>query len=128
GFTPWLATYLKANPKYLVHTGFAIGILPFLLSRFNLMASPIAWPFCFGAVKGFDVSLLDSIAIAVILATKPVRTPIALKISLGIYLTGAIVATIAGTPGLRMASIFYDWQVVRAALVYMAVSRACVAN
>ena len=128
GFTPWLATYLKANPKYLVHTGFAIGILPFLLSRFNLMASPIAWPFWFGAVKGFDVSLLDSIAIAVILATKPVRTPIALKISLGIYLTGAIVATIAGTPGLRMASIFYDWQVVRAALVYMAVSRACVAN
>jgi O-antigen ligase len=127
-FTPWLAAFLRANPKYLPHAGFAMGILPFLLSGLNLNASPIAWPYWSGAVKGFDVSLLDGIAVAVIFATKPVRTPAALKVALGIYFTGCIVATVAGSPGLRLASIFYDWQVVRAALVYMAVTRACVAN
>jgi len=128
GFTPWLATFLKANPKYLPHTGFAIGILPFLLSGLNLMASPISWPFWSGAVKGFDISLLDSIAIAVIYATKPARTPLALKLSFAIYFTGCVVSTLAGSSGLRMASIFYDWQVIRAALVYVAVTRACVTH
>ena len=128
GFTPWLATYLKANPKYLPHAGFAMGILPFLLSGLNLMASPIAWPFWAGAVKGFDISLLDSIALAVIFATKPARTPVALKLFFWIYFTGSAVATFAGSPGLRLASIFYDWQILRAALVYMAVTRACVTH
>ena len=104
GFTPWLATFLKANPKYLPHTGFAIGILPFLLSGLNLMASPISWPFWSGAVKGFDISLLDSIAIAVIYATKPARTPLALKLSFAIYFTGCVVSTLAGSSGLRMPS------------------------
>jgi O-antigen ligase len=128
GFTPWLATFLRANPKHLVHAGFAMGILPFLLSGLNLMASPIAWPYWSGAVKGFDISLLDSIALAVIFATKPARAPVMLKIFFGIYFTGCIVSTLAGSPGLRMASIFYDWQVIRSALVFVAVARACVAN
>ena len=128
GFTPWLANYLKANPKYLPHAGFAIGILPFLLSGLNLMASPIAWPHWSGAVKGFDISLLDSIALAVIFATRPARTPIALKIAFSIYAFGCIVGTLAGSSGLRMASVFYDWQIVRAALIYVAVTRACVTN
>lgn len=128
GFTPWLATFLKANPKYLPHAGFAVGILPFLLSGLNLMASPIAWPFWSGAVKGFDISLLDSIAIALIFATRPVRIPTGLKVGFAIYLTGALVATFAGSSGLRMASIFYDWQVIRSALLFVAVARACVAH
>jgi len=127
-FTPWLATFLKGNPKYLPHAGFAIGILPFLLSGLNLMASPIAWPFWSGAVKGFDISLLDGIAIAVIIATRPARTPIVLKVAFSIYFFGCVVSTLAGSSGLRMASIFYDWQVVRAALLYVAVTRACVTH
>src|SRR5690349_18538557 len=101
GFTPWLATFLKANPKYLPYAGFAMGILPFLLSGLNLMASPIAWPFWSGAVKGFDISLLDSIALAVIFATRPVRIPIGLKLGVAVYFTGALVATFAGSSGLR---------------------------
>ena len=128
GFTPWLAIFLKANPKYLPHAGFAMGILPFLLSGLNLMASPIAWPHWSGAVKGFDISLLDSIAIAIIFATRPVRIPTGLKVGFAIYLTGALVATFAGSSGLRMASIFYDWQVIRSALLFVAVARACVAH
>ena len=127
-FTPWLASYLKGNPKYLPHAGFAMGILPFLLSGLNLTASPIAWPYWTGAVKGFDISLLDGVAVAVIFATKRARTPIALKLAFAIYCIGCLVSTMEGSSGLRMASTFYDWQIVRAALIYIAVTRATVTD
>ena len=127
-FTPWLTVHLKANPKHLPLVGFAIGILPFLLSKLNLTASPIAWPFWPGAVKGFDISLLDGIAIAVILATKPARTPAALKAAFAIFVIACAISTLAGTSSGRMASIFYDWQVVRTALLYVAVVRASVTH
>ena len=61
-FTPWLAMHLKAQPRHLPYAGFAIGILPFLLSGFNLTASPISWSHWSGAVKGIDISLLDGVA------------------------------------------------------------------
>jgi hypothetical protein len=126
-FTPWLALHLKANPRHLPYAGFAVGILPFLLSGFNLAASPISWSHWPGPVKGIDISLLDSVALALIFATKPTRTPVALKAAFAIYAIAIVVSTIAGTAGLRMASTFYAWQVVRAAVVYVAVARATAA-
>ena len=127
-FTPWLAMHLKAQPRHLPYAGFAIGILPFLLSGFNLTASPISWSHWSGAVKGIDISLLDGVALAVLFATKPARTPASLKAAFAIYALAVAVSTIAGSPGARLASVFYAWQIARAALVYVAVSRATVTH
>lgn len=123
-FTPWLTVHLKANPKHLPYAGFAMGILPFLLSGLNLTASPIAWPHWPGPVKGLDVSLIDGVALAVLLSTRRVSTPVAIKVSFAIYALAVFISTL--TSEVWMASFFYLWQLARTALIYMAISRACV--
>ena len=123
-FTPWLTVHLKANPKHLPYAGFAMGLLPFLLSGLNLTASPIAWPHWPGPVKGLDVSLIDGVALAVLLSTRRVSTPVAIKVSFAIYGLAVLISTL--TSQVWMASFFYLWQLVRTALIYMAISRACV--
>lgn len=124
-FTPWLAMHLKANPKHLPYAGFAVGILPYLMSGLNLTASPISWAHWPGPVKGLDISLLDGIAVALIYVTKGVRTPLLLKCAFALYMLGIIVSTITADEAGRVPSIFYFWQVCRGALVYFAVARAC---
>jgi hypothetical protein len=123
-FTPWLTVHLKANPKHLLFAGFAIGILPFLLSGLNLTASPIAWPYWPGPVKGMDISLIDGVALAVLLSTKRISTPVAIKDSFAIYALAVIISTAQSE--VKMASFFYVWQLARTVLIYMAIARACV--
>ena len=123
-FTPWLTVHLKANPKHLPYAGFAMGLLPFLLSGLNLTASPIAWPYWPGPVKGLDVSLIDGVALAVILSTRRVSTPAAIKVAFAIYGLAVLISTIQSE--VRMASFFYLWQLARTVLIYMAIARACV--
>lgn len=120
--TPALAVYLRANPRYVPWTGFAIGILPFLLSGLNLAASPISWAHWPGPVKGLDISLLDAIAIAIVFATKPVKTPVAMKVAFAIYAFAVLLSTALSET--KEASIFYVFQLARAVLVYWAVARA----
>jgi hypothetical protein len=120
--TPMLAVYLRGNPRHLPYVGLAVGISPFLLSGLNLAASPISWAHWPGPVKGLDVSLLDGIAIALIFATKPARTPIWIKISFATFAAAAILATALSDTW--QASVFYLWQLARAVLVYLAVTRA----
>jgi hypothetical protein len=123
-FTPWLIAHLKANPAHLPRACFAIGILPFLLSGFNLTASPISWASWPGPVKGFDISLIDSIALAVFLSSRRISTPVAIKVSFTIYAIAVLISTLRSE--VMMGSSFYDWQLARAVLVYMAIARACV--
>ena len=125
-FTPWLTAHLKANPKHLPYAGFAIGILPFMMSGLNLTASPIAWPYWPGPVKGMDVSLIDAVALAVLMSSRRVSTPVAIKISFAIYMLAVVISTLRSA--VMMASFFYLWQLVRVALVYAAVARATVTH
>ncbi len=121
--TPVMAVFLRHNPKHLRLAGFAIGILPFLLSGLNLTASPIAWPYWPGTVKGMDISLLDGVALAVIAATGRASTPLPIKLALSVYVLAMIVSTVAAP--IKEPAIFYAWQVLRTILVYVAVLRAC---
>ena len=123
--TPFLATHLRNNPRDLQKAAFAIGILPFLLSGLNLTASPISWQHWPGSVKGLDVSLIDLVALAVLYATKPAKTPIALKLAFCIFLLGTILSSLGSS--VKMAALFYVWQLLRAVLVYWAVARAATA-
>jgi hypothetical protein len=124
-FTPWLAVHLKANRRHLPYACFALGALPYLLNGLNVTASPISWPHWPGPVKGLDISLLDAIAVAIIYATKRVKTPLLLKAAFALYCSAIIVSTISAGEAGRMPSIFYAWQVGRAVLVYFAAARAC---
>jgi hypothetical protein len=94
------------------------------LSGFNLTASPISWPSWPGPVKGLDFSLIDSVAVAVLLSSRRISTPTSIKISFSIYAIAVLISTLRSD--VMMGSMFYAWQVTRTVLVYMAIARACV--
>lgn len=115
-----LAMLLRSQPKYLVHSCFFMGVLVFFLDPyFNI--SPVSWSWP-DAVKGFEVSILDAISIAIILSTRSVRFPIGLKIGLGLYILALIISSFSADQFIPAA--FYIWQFMRACVVCVAVARA----
>lgn len=121
-FTPALAAYLRSQPRYLPHACFAMGAMLFFLNP-HLYVAPVSWPAWPGPVKGIEVSMIDGVAIAIIAATTGrARTPILLKVGLAIFALGILVSTVTGVQA--WPASFYAWQVFRAVLVYLAVSRA----
>ena len=115
-----LTMFLRSQQKYLLHACFFMGLLVFFLDPY-LNISPITWRWT-GAVKGFEISILDVIAFAVIFATPAVRVPVSLKIGIGIYLTAIVIGTLSATQ--MTPALFSVWQLMRTILVFVAVARA----
>lgn len=115
-----LTMFLRSQPKYLLHACFFMGLLVFFLDPY-LNISPISWRWT-GAVKGFELSILDVIAFAIIFATPSVRFPLGLKVGLGLYLTAMFIATFNATQ--LTPALFSIWQFMRAVLVFVALARA----
>ena len=121
---PVIAALLRGRPKYVAHASFLLGTLPFFLN-FHLYVAPISWAYWPGVVKGIEISVLDALALGILLAThEPVRMPRSIKLFFTVYLLGLLVSTITGQQAIP--AIFYGWQLMRAVLVYLAVSRAAV--
>ena len=120
---PALAGMLRSNPRYLVHTCFALGVTIFVLGP-KLWTAPIAWPGWPGPVKGTEVSFIDAIAVALIASTRSVRIPLSIKLSFAIYCLAIVISTFAAYQ--PMAAIFYAWQLVRTAVLLIAIARVCV--
>ena len=124
--TPVLASDFRRNPRHLLLAAFLIGLLPFVMGPLHLYVAPVSWAGWPGPVKGIEVSLLDAMAVAIIAATRPIRTPVILKIALGIIVTALIISTLASDQYWPPA--FYGWQLFRAVLLYLAVARATAAH
>ena len=120
--TPALTLLLRQNRQHLPKAAFLLGLLPFIESGFNVSAAPYSWPMWQGIVKGIEVSLTDSLALAMILSSSRVRTPAVLKIAFGLYVLAFLISTAVAQS--KMPSLFYGWQLVRAVVVYQAVARA----
>lgn len=119
---PAVAAMLRGRPQYLAHACFLVGALPFFLN-FHLYVAPVSWAYWPGTVKGIEVSLLDAIALGMLLATKgKAPTPLPIKVFFGVYVLGLVISTATGQQAIP--AIFYAWQLMRAVLVYLAVSRA----
>src|SRR6059058_5776955 len=90
---PTVAGLLRSRPQYLPHACFVVGALPFFLN-FHLYVAPVSWAYWPGIVKGIEVSLLDAIALGIVLATPAkVPTPKAIKIFFGVYVVGLVIST-----------------------------------
>ena len=122
-FTPAVTFYLRANRSKLPIALFLISFLPFIEARFNISASPIAWPDWQGIVKGATLSPVDALAIAVILTTSSIRSPLRLKLAFA-AVVGAYVLSTAMSPAFT-PPMFYGVQLARCFLVFFAVARAC---
>ena len=123
--SPVLAGLLRTSKQYLAPTAFLIGAAMFTIVP-SLWAAPIPWPGWPGYVHGIEVSFLDSISLAIIIATRPVHTSrfivlafAALCVAFGLSTTVAYQT---------MPALFYGWQLFRAALLFVAIARLCAAD
>ncbi|WP_341208605.1 O-antigen ligase family protein [uncultured Sphingomonas sp.] len=120
GLCPLFIQYAR-QPRYRPIFGFAFGALPFLLSFLHLYIAPVSFAYWPGHTKGIEVSLIDSLAVAVLIATPRRRTrpPFVWAFLLYIFLT-----TITVTWAIdKLAALGYAVQLMRMLLVYLAALR-----
>ena len=107
-----------------MHACYLMGVMVFFFDPY-LNIGPVTWNWT-GVIKGIEITIVDIVAISILLATRPVRTPLSLKIGLGIYVLALILSSLAGTSSCRR--IFYIWQFCRGIVVFLAVARASAAQ
>jgi hypothetical protein len=120
--TPALAMLLRSDRKWIPVAAFALALLPFLESGFNLAVAPYGWSTWLGYSQGFELSLIDAIAVSLIVATQRVPTPLAIKLTFALYLLAYLISTLVAR--YPIPAVFYGWQLARVVLVYLAVARA----
>lgn len=103
------------------YVAFLLGALPFLADVAHLTVAPITWRYWPGYVKGVEFSVIDALAIAVLLTPRAGRAraihvvPFALMMAFA-----AVSAFYAKAPP---AAIFVAWQTFRVFLIYVAAAR-----
>jgi hypothetical protein len=116
-----LIAILKNDRRRLPAAAFCLGLLPFIEAKFHLLAAPVSWPAWLGQSKGFEVSLADGVAFAILLATRKTRAPGPLKAAMAVVICAYLVSTIA--TGARTETLFVGWEIIRNIIVYLAVLR-----
>lgn len=122
GIVPLLAVLLRSSPRYLVPTAFLLGASMFIVAP-GLWAAPVPWPGWPGYVHGIEVSFMDGVSLAIILATRPVHISRFVIFSFSILWLAFVISTFAGQQ--MMPALFYGWQLARSALLFVAVARLC---
>ncbi|MEH3104462.1 MAG: O-antigen ligase family protein [Sphingomonas phyllosphaerae] len=120
GLCPLLVTYAR-QPRYQPAIMFALGALPFLLAPLHLYVAPVSFPYWPGHTKGIEVSIVDALAIAVLVATprRKKRVP-------WVWLFIAYIVIAAASAGWaidKLAALGYAAQLVRMLLILLAARR-----
>ena len=117
---------LRSNPRAIVWAGLLVGFLPFGISPYHLYTAPISWAGWPGPILGIEVSFLDSLALAIVMVSGSVRVARPVLISFAIFLVAVLFSTAIAQQ--REPAVFYVWQLLRAVLVCVAVTRATARN
>ncbi len=114
---------LQQNAKYRRYLYFAVGFLPFVISVWNLDGAIISWATWPGQTKGVIITMLDALALAVVIRSR--RSPL-------FFPFAAIIMAYIGAAALSMvfsnnpqASFFYAWQLGTVLLVFWATANIC---
>lgn len=118
---PVFYSLLKSNASFRRIAWLFIGASPFIIGYFHLEVSIVSWAYWPGYVKGMIVSLLDTLAFAVLLTNRRYPSSRAIFFAYCAYLIATIIASAFATPW--AASLFFSWQLMRAILVFSAVAR-----
>lgn len=117
---PTFIWWVRAYPTHRKWAYFAIGVLPFTMSWANLDVAFINWDGWPGFAKGMVVSILDTLAIAIIMAAKAPLRRLPLLGALGLYVLAASISVAFSNQW--MSSTFYVFQLLRVILVFVAVA------
>jgi hypothetical protein len=121
---PLIMSLINDDRRRLAYFGVAMGFLPFFIHPWHLMVAPIPWALWPGYVKGMEVTLLDTIALAIALTKSPVSYSKPFKFTFLLYFVAVIIAIPQSS--IPLASYFYVWQLLKVALVFYAVSKIAV--
>ena len=117
---PLMLSWLRSYPRQRKWAYFAIGIAPFVMGSLNLDVAIINWAGWPGYAKGMIVSILDTLALAIILTS---RRPFQRLPLLGVFIAYlvAVVLSMAASE-MPTSSSFYAFQMLRMILVFVAVA------
>lgn len=118
---PLLTAWLRTNPRFAPVVWAMLGFLPFVLGPWHLMVAPYASAMWSGYVKGWEISLLDSIALAVIFGTRGRWPRLTLIVPLLAYVAAVAISISQAKFGTLASS--YLLQLLRIVVVFVAVAK-----
>jgi O-antigen ligase len=117
------AGWLRRHPGETLKVWMLVGFLPFGIGAIHLYMAAISWPGWPGYAVGTEISILDLLAISLLLSLEPTGRPLPFRWPMLFYFV-AVLMSIFQTE-VPMASVFYAWQIARVFLVYAAVAKGC---
>jgi len=118
---PVFHSLLLSGPAGRRLVAFLLGFLPFLLQVAHLVVAPISWQYWPGYVKGIEFSLIDALALAVVLTPRAGR---ARAIHAAPFFAMIAVALLSAFHAqVPPAAVFVGWQTFKVFLIYMAATR-----
>jgi hypothetical protein len=123
-----LTLWLRGNPNRGPKVWILLGALPFLVERpifgsYDLYMALVSWPTWPGFAKGIEISLVDAVAVAVLLSRLPLKRPVPCKTVFFAYLLTVIITSALSS--VWVAGSFYVWQLIRSFLLFSAVVSIC---
>lgn len=117
---PILIGWLQHFPRQRKWAYLAVGLLPFVSGALNLDVALINWDGWPGYVRGLVLSLLDTLALAILITSKSPFRKLPLAAIFLFYLFAALLSVAIST--LPMSSTFYAFQLLRVFVVFAAVA------
>lgn len=117
---PIFIAWLRGYPAQRKWAYIGVGVLPFVISGLNLDAAIVTWPAWPGYAKGMLVSLLDTLAIAIIVTRRASFKQLPFLPVFLVYFFAVALSIIASA--VPMSSFFYAFQLVRILLIFVAVA------
>ncbi|WP_447953160.1 O-antigen ligase family protein [Sphingopyxis chilensis] len=117
---PAFIAWLRSYPRQRKWAYLGVGLLPFVVSALNLDAALISWAGWPGYAKGIVLSLLDTLALAILVTSAGPFRKLPLAGIFLFYLFAALLSVALST--LPMSSAFYLFQLMRVFLVFAAVA------
>jgi O-antigen ligase len=123
GLVPFLVQWMRGNARVAPFVWMAVGFLPFITTPWHLYVAPVSWPMWPGYAKGIEISLLDALALAMLLSVPARARTLPFKFPLFFFLL--MLALSALQAEVALAAMFPVWQFMRMILVIAAVASAC---
>ena len=117
-----LAAWLRRNPHQVPKVWMLMGFLPFGVGGFHLYMAVISWPGWPGYVKGTELSVMDTLAVALYLSLRRTGSGVPFRLSMTFYFLAVLLSAFQNS--VPMATFFYAWQLARVFLVYAVVAKA----
>lgn len=120
---PILVALMRSRPASAPLVWGVFGFLPLVVAGLNIDAAPISWPMWPGYVKGVEISLVDVVALSILIARPQFRGwPPFLGLWLFFGFTTFLSVFQSDMP---QASLFAVWQVLRVTIIFLAAASIC---